>query len=724
MPKMIRADGRVYRVPDDATDEEINEIVGPGPKPNYNKLAQQAGAIDPPDYAALAKQAGAIGYQPPSPIGKYTRADLAPDQPAAPQGKYTMADLAPSQPATNQQIDLSAGLIPKQPAAGPIDLSAGVDAAPVGASAPKSMFERAAEFARNNWHSNVDPVPSSAPGSFAHNVGGAAAQAAVAPLQALAHPFDTLSGFGRAIMHPVDTASQAVQSAKSAYQQDPGQFAERAVGTAIGGALGAEVGGPILSRVQPASRISGAIKGTLRGNIDEPILGGNGITPRQQYTSAKQLGVNLDAADATNSPVLRAAKRANENSLFGSHLYDARRLANNQALNTAADQTLTGMSPLSSEQGGHLIQSDLVSNQQSLQDAAAKGFDLLHRQVGNVPVPGMADVASKAGDALANNAAYNGMFPSLAAKQSTSILRDLNEVGRAGAPAVQASPILDEFGRPVMKSVLTPPPTLPNWNQAQQLRSDLLDITRSNPDLVKSKSSAQIEQASRNVDDALAGASSTLTPPERAIFRSSNAKWKEMKDVYDNPQSSLYSAVRTSTPSSLTETAGGKTPEGVRDFKSRVSPQAVGALQRGVADKLMGTTASGELNTRTFPTALARTPDAYKQELFGPKLNELNQISNVSQALARDANPSGTAKLGQKVAEASALPLAFIGHPGGLVPLLQYPVAKAINSPALTDWLMRDAAKRATSAKGAKSAVSLYAASSLAKSGTPVTNQP
>lgn len=33
MPKTISADGQTYVVPDDATDEEINQIVGPGPQP-------------------------------------------------------------------------------------------------------------------------------------------------------------------------------------------------------------------------------------------------------------------------------------------------------------------------------------------------------------------------------------------------------------------------------------------------------------------------------------------------------------------------------------------------------------------------------------------------------------------------------------------------------------------------------------------------------------------
>ncbi len=146
-------------------------------------------------------------------------------------------------------------------------------------------------------------------------------------------------------------------------------------------------------------------------------------------------------------------------------------------------------------------------------------------------------------------------------------------------------------------------------------------------------------------------------------------------------------------------TMGSPTHEFVRDVSSRVGPEGIGVLQRGAAEKALGTSPGGDYNFQSFPRKLRNLPEEYAGELFGEHAPALNDIADTAHAMNRDFNPSGTAKLAQKVGEVgaagSSIPLAVSGHP---LPLLgdlayhgaQYGLGKLMNSPAAVKWLMKN----------------------------------
>jgi hypothetical protein len=171
-------------------------------------------------------------------------------------------------------------------------------------------------------------------------------------------------------------------------------------------------------------------------------------------------------------------------------------------------------------------------------------------------------------------------------------------------------------------------------------------------------------------------------------LRGIGSRYRELQPFED--------AAYTSDPESLVKGIGPKTAAGVRQLRDipvkpegaegppapRIGPSGMGAVQRGVAEDLLGTTNTGGYNFPTFPGRMERMNPGYRAELFGPHQAELEDIGRTAHALDVNYNRSGSGKQAQKFIEAGTLMSG--------VPLLQYPLGKVMTSPAVSDWLMRD----------------------------------
>jgi len=425
-------------------------------------------------------------------------------------------------------------------------------------------------------------------------------------------------------------------------------------------------------------------KGFIRGNINEKIPGTN-VSPLRRYQDAKALGVNLDAADATNSPMLKAIKHVNENSLFGGPRYETLKGRNIGALQDSTSGLLDSMYAGDRESGGRIIQDALRSNHSGLRTGAESGFERLSSETQGQRIPGAPHVGESATRLLDTIEPLASRYPSLAPNQTIRILNDLSRVG--STPRVPSLGFLDAPGSEFAVPQKLPQPKPDTWSDLQRLRSATHDLTVSNPDLVKSQALAPLQVMTSALDDAMTNASSGLTPEQQNLFRQSNSQWKEMKQTYDDPSSPLYHAVRTENPSTLYGGIGPKTPENAVSLSRRLSPEgsgeALGAMRRGTVEGALRESADGSPNFPRFASRLRTIPADYRAELFSPDQNvQLERIANTSNLLAKDFNPSGSGKLGQKLGEAAAL------IPTGGAPLLQYPIARAMTSPRVTEFLM------------------------------------
>jgi hypothetical protein len=550
---------------------------------------------------------------------------------------YTL-DASPTLPAgyTLDAPPASAQPAPEQP--------------PLGASkTPPSMFQTM----KDNFNAGTQHVPTAGLKSIIQNIGAGGGDT----LRSIKHMVDgSPAAPPRTAMDIANEGGQTVHS----FLGDPTAYLASQVGQAGTGLLLGEAGGRALAALPSVPKIAGqVIRKPFTGAIDEPIVNTT-TTPRLRYQAAKRVGVNLDLSDATNSAIPRNVKAFGQDSLAGNGVYERAKVSNIGALNNAADQTLEGFSPYDRETGGVKLQEALKTNQEALKTASNEGHGEIQRKYGDMPVSDPRTLSDVGSYINKQNKVHYSQFPSLKPGRVASVVDDAAN-----------------FGNTIMPTV----------GDALKARSGILDMYQNNPEIVKSAADAQLQQLVGATHDTVMD---SLPASAQKTLRDAQLKFKEMKQVYDNPSSPYYDAVRTANPTSKVAGIGSQTPEAVRQLMSRAGDEGTGVVRRGVAEKMLGTAAGNDAyNFKTFPRQLSKLPADYAGELYKPEqLSRLKDISSTAQALEKDLNSSGTAKQGQKIAEAVGL------IPSGGLPLLQYPLARIMNSPKLVDWMMRDAQEK------------------------------
>jgi hypothetical protein len=488
-------------------------------------------------------------------------------------------------------------------------------------------------------------------------------------------PFESMAGDPNAFSHIKELAAGVADL----LQHPSPEKATYALGQAIataglmkGVGIGAEAGARLVPEgTVPA--VGHAVRSLLAGDVNEPIPGTD-VTPAARYASMKDMGIQPNAAEATNSTPLKMAEWMNEDSLTSAQTYAKARGKNLEALNDYTNNVLDKMSPKGAEEGGAAVQQGLRNAQVGLQNDAAEGFSKLDRAVGTRRMSGgtLQETAKNIYDA---NADYYKAHPELVPGNAWKIVKDL-----AGADS-------DFQSRPM------------SFGEVHQLRSDLLELVRSNPDIVTNQAGGWLKQLAQAADQTITSGATGLSPAGTQVFRDANEAWANMKGTYDNPSHPFYNAVRTPTPSNLVKGIG-QTPEMTKALTDALGPDGMGPIQRGVAENLLRTTKEGGYNFKTFQGQWNKLKPAYRDALFTPEQQQqLADIGNAGTVLHDDINPSGTAHLGQKMGEmgeaGSAIGAAALAHPLPLAGTVayhaaQYALGKLMNAPTFVDWLMRE----------------------------------
>jgi hypothetical protein len=170
-----------------------------------------------------------------------------------------------------------------------------------------------------------------------------------------------------------------------------------------------------------------------------------------------------------------------------------------------------------------------------------------------------------------------------------------------------------------------------------RLRRDLRDMYNrlrgmdgNNPKVVCD--AAEIERQICALDLAIEQA---LQPEEREAWLKLTATWRELDGTFENPSSIFYRAVQTDNPSMLpSEFAdwliASPTPERVRELRARLGDEGMGAIQRAVAEKLLGRTPTGEYDFRELPDRLENLNEDFRNELFGHGHQKLRDIATTA----------------------------------------------------------------------------------------------
>ncbi len=531
------------------------------------------------------------------------------------------------------------------------------------------------------WNALTNPVGS---GRQEQGVGGGAlqvgGQAIKTMAQPLAHPIDTIEGMAKtagdaAIYGPAGVAQDVIVPVAQQYAQDKQQGGnalalENLAGQVLGTLEGGRVMGAAASAAKPALAAAGAAgKGFLTGDVNAPMPGTD-LTPAVRYESMRAMGLQPNAAEATNSRPLNMVEKVNQNSLTAAPSYADARQQNLTALNGYAKDVLDSMSEKAPEAGGAAVQQGLRDAQTKLQNDAAEGFSTLDRAVGNRKMSGVT-LQQTAKNIYDANADYYAQHPALVPGNAWKIVKDL--AGADATPPFQSRPM--------------------GFPEVHQLRSDLLELVRSNPDIVKNQAGGWLQQLANAADHTMTTGATGLNEQGTQIFRDANQAWADMKGTYDNPSHPFYQAVRTPSPSTLVKGIQ-QTPEMAKALQAALGPEGIGPIQRGVAENLLKTTKDGGYNFKTFQGQWNKLPQAYRDALFTPEqISQLNDIGNAGTVLQEDANPSGSARLGQGIAEGAealrSVPSLHEMAGNAAYHGVQYGLGKLMNNPGFVDWLMR-----------------------------------
>lgn len=131
---------------------------------------------------------------------------------------------------------------------------------------------------------------------------------------------------------------------------------------------------------------------------------------------------------------------------------------------------------------------------------------------------------------------------------------------------------------------------------------------------------------------------------------------------YDAPGSQLKQIIGANDGSTASEAmfdnSTGKlklTPEEVAQVR-KADPTLIPQLQRQAMDRVLDPPGNGTPDLKNFPSRWKRAPNDPVAGLLTPEqIKDLDDLSSVSKIVNYDPNPSGSAKVGQKVAEAGAI---------------------------------------------------------------------
>lgn len=534
------------------------------------------------------------------------------------------------------------------------------------------------------------------------------------------HPSEAVQGVKSAVMHPstlIDSVSEMAKgflpAQNAAYDQGKREFGEGShvagvvhmvesgipfVGPALvnadnriaskdyagaGGALvgtGLQVGAPVAAHapmpgslaaaeqaagvVHPAAPTSLPLQGALAGRMAE-VPPGEQFSRGEVLSAARDNGVNLDLAQATDSGLAHAVKKANRYSLASQTTYEGAQTKNLNALEQWADSEASKYSPASSDRaavGGQmqsLLQRDLAEKKSEATDA----FQGLDKSVGKSSVDVTSNVQQAAAKIISENKPYYDAHPELVPKQAWSIVNDLAKMPEGATSK-----------------------SMP-WGELHRLRSDLMDVYRNNTDIVQTQGNAWLQQMVKTIDDAMTSKAAGLSPKDLRKFRAANEQWQSIKSTFDNPQHPFYQAVRSQFPSQVPGMLSRGTPELAAQVRQTLG-DLQGPFQRQFVENLLNGKDGTTLDLKNLNSRLSRIPQDHLASMLGDDgARSLRMLGKVAAKVTADSNPSGTAKVGVPASEAAAL----FTHPV-VTPLelaAQFLTAKTLNSPKAVDFLTK-----------------------------------
>jgi hypothetical protein len=375
----------------------------------------------------------------------------------------------------------------------------------------------------------------------------------------------------------------------------------------------------------------GATTAGIRAKLNAP-LGETPSTPRgtiapEQYTPqelkayADANGIPLNAAQATEHVGARNLQSAGERATIGGQAVKAQSKAAQAAIQNHAEDLMDTFSPKTPDtaSAGAAIQKNVEAALEKQQAVATKNYADVDQAAQGVKVDlgPVRDIAQRIlGD--------------------TKFLRDIG-----GLDPKKATGILQN---------IVDAPENATFGEAQQLRSALLDASRS-PDLaVSNTAQSWIKQLTGGVDSQMMAAAKAQngllniargTPGLEEAFRKANEHWTRLQEDFNDTRSPLSQILKEPDPSKVPQKLTQKGQTGGSPYNAGLLDTYgidKGPVKRVILDDMLGK------DFRLWGKRLAGYDDAFLKGVFTPdELSELYKTGAIARSVGLNTNPSGTA---------------------------------------------------------------------------------
>ncbi|HXJ04084.1 MAG TPA: hypothetical protein VNH65_03245 [Candidatus Acidoferrum sp.] len=382
---------------------------------------------------------------------------------------------------------------------------------------------------------------------------------------------------------------------------------------------------------------------TVRGTIPPEQF-----TPQELQAYAEQNGLPpLTAAQATEHVGLRNLQSAGERATLGGQAVKQQIKGQQAAIVTHAEDLMDTFSPKTPDtaSAGAAIQKGVEAALEKQQTAATENYSAVDKAAEGTTVDlgPVRDIAQK----ILGSSKFLRDIGGLDPKKATGILQNIVDA-----------------------------PESATFTEAQQLRSALLDASRS-PDLaISNTAQGWIKQLTGGVDSQMMAAAKG-TPGLENAFRAANDHWTRLQEDFNDSRSPLSQILKEPDPSKVPQKLTQKGQTGGSPYNAGLLDTYgidKGPLKRIILDDMLSK------DFRLWNKNLAGYGDDFLKSVFSPgELADLYKTGGYARSVGLNTNPSGTAAVTGAMQD--------VTHPAGAI--LKTGAAKLTNSPAFNQRMMR-----------------------------------
>jgi hypothetical protein len=295
--------------------------------------------------------------------------------------------------------------------------------------------------------------------------------------------------------------------------------------------------------------------------------------------------------------------------------------------------------------GGTAVKQQIKASQAAVTQHAQDLMDQFSPNTPDLPTAGSAIKQGVQG-ALDREMADSRQAYAAIDQQAGGVTVDLKPLKQTAAQILQDSDFVRRAGALDQKrasSILQDMSNLPDsgtFSQAQQLRSALLDASRS-PDLaISNRAQAWIKQLTGTTDAQMMSAARSQ-PYLESSFRDANDRWEQMQDDFNNPRSPLAQILAEPDPSKVPQKLTQRGQIGGSPYNAQLLDKY--GIDKGPVKWAI----TGDLLQKNFGLSGGKTlggySDAFLQSVYSPQeLSALYKTGAIARSVGLNTNPSGT----------------------------------------------------------------------------------